>query len=270
MWAALALTAVVNLAPAQAGDLELKNVRLTYGVLGQTRKDDKILPGDIAVVSFDIKGLKAKDDGSVAYATGFELTRKGKDKPELKQDLEKKTAVNNLGGDGVPSVSFAAFGLDTVPGTYVIKVTVEDSATKKTATLSKEVEVVKPKFGFVRVRFMAPTDERFPLPAPPVAVPGQMLHLRYALANFAFDKKDKLPHVSVELVIEDDAGKKTVEKPAKAIVRPMAKEDVPFIDFLPIPLQLNRPGKFKVILKAKCIVSGESAEQALDLTVLDR
>src|SRR5262249_53909617 len=53
MWAALALTTVLNVAPAQ---LELKNDRMTYGVLGQERKGDTLYPGEMLVVAFDIEG----------------------------------------------------------------------------------------------------------------------------------------------------------------------------------------------------------------------
>ncbi len=265
MWAALALTAVLNLVPAQA-KLEIKNVRVTYGVLGQARKDTKVLPGDIAVVSFDIHGLTVKDNGDVLYATGFELTRKGKEKPELKQDMEDKKAVNNLGGDVLPTMTFAAFGLDTVPGSYTIKVKVKDRSNDKTTELTQEIEVGKLDFGFVRVRFTSASNE----PAPPVAVPGQALLLRYALVGFGFGKKDKLPDVTVEMQVLDDAGKPTTAKSAKARVQPAIKDDTPFIEFLPIPLQLNRAGKFKVKLTATCEVTGKKAEQLLDLTVLDR
>jgi hypothetical protein len=267
MWAALALTTVLNLAPAQAGKLEIKNVRVTYGVLGQTRKEEKILPGDIAVVSFDIHGLKVKDTGDVLYATSFELIEKATGKALLKQDMEDKKAVNNLGGDVLPTMTFAAFGLDTNPGVYTIKVNVKDRASGSTAEMVKEVTVGRrEEFGFVRVRFTSASNE----PAPPVAVPGQALLLRYALVGFAFGKKDKLPDVTVEMQVLDDAGKPTTEKSAKARVQPAIKDETPFIEFLPIPLQLNRPGKFKVKLTASCEVSGKKAEQLLDLTVLDR
>src|SRR3954447_4849741 len=100
MWAALALTTVMSVAPAQ---IELKNVRSTYGVLGQERKDDKILPGDLLVVAFDIEGLKVKDDGRVLYAMGMELTKKGKEKPEFKRDPQDLEAINSLGGSTLPA-----------------------------------------------------------------------------------------------------------------------------------------------------------------------
>src|SRR5262249_46660303 len=60
MWATLALSAAL-MAPSQKGTLELKNVRMTRGILGQERTDTKLLPGDVFVVAFDIDGLKVKE-----------------------------------------------------------------------------------------------------------------------------------------------------------------------------------------------------------------
>ena len=65
MWATLAMLSAMSYAPAQAGQLELKNARYTFGLHGQS-KDTNFLPGDLAILSFDIEGLKVKNDGSAA------------------------------------------------------------------------------------------------------------------------------------------------------------------------------------------------------------
>jgi len=82
MWTALALTSVLA-APA---DLDFKKVRATHGHLGQERKSNKYMPGDLLVLAFDVDGLQVKDDGRVLYAMGMEWTKKGKTKPQYKQD----------------------------------------------------------------------------------------------------------------------------------------------------------------------------------------
>src|SRR5215469_8307877 len=74
MWTTLALMSALNWTPAQAGKLELKNDRVTYGILGQERKDTAYLPGDLVVLAFDIEGLTVKDDGQVKYSMSMELT----------------------------------------------------------------------------------------------------------------------------------------------------------------------------------------------------
>lgn len=274
MWATLALATALTLAPAQ-GKLAIKNDRLTYGVYGQARPDNKALPGELIVVSFEIHGLKAKDDGKVQYATGFELSKKGAAKPEVKVDLVPRAGVLNLGGGVLATESVAAFGLDTKKGTYVIKLNVKDMGTGATATVSKEIEI-EPKFGFVRTRFTAPfvlpvrspEEDPFP-PAPPVVVPGQSLWLHYALVGFQLDKKGA-PDVSIEVKIIDTAtGKETTDKTAKARVKPAIKKGSEIINFQPIPLELYKPGSYKVKLVAKDNVGDATSEREFTLKVLE-
>ena len=157
--------------------------------------------------------------------------------------------------------------ITAVPGPAVIikKVTVKDRTTGKEAVLSRDVQIEEMKFGFIRPRFTSTASE----PAPPYAVPGQALLLHFALVGYEPNKM-KVSDVDVEIQILDSEGKPTTAKSAKSKVQQALKDEQRFIEFLPIPLQLNRAGKFKVVMKAKCSVSGKTAEQALDLTVLDR
>jgi len=272
MWAALALTTVLNLAPAQSQQpLELKNVRTTHGILGQERKDEKLLPGDLLVVAFDIDGLSVKEDGRVLYAMGMELTSLDKlDKKDKKprkmftrdpQDLE---AHNTLGGSTLPAFAMSVIGTDTEPGRYNLKVIVRDKQTKAEKVLNRTFEVLPKALGFVQVAFTNTNLE----PAPPVAVPGQRLFLRCALVGFQLGK-DNLPNVTFEMQVTED-GKPTLAKPYKGDIRTDLKKSPEMMSFLPIPLELNRPGKFKVTIKAKDNISGKSAEQSLDLNVLGK
>jgi hypothetical protein len=261
MWAALALTTVLNVAPAQ---LELKNVRLTYGVLGQERKDDKYLPGDMLVVAFDIEGLKVKDDGRVLYAMGMELTKKGGKKPEFKRDPQDLEAVNSLGGSTLPAFALTVIGTDTAPGDYTLKVTVRDRQAKSEKILEKKFEVKKTELGFVNLRFTSQAGE----PAPNVALPGQRVYLHCALVGFGIGK-DKLPHVTFEMSILDSADKPTLPTPFKGDIKSDVKGSG-VMTFVPIPLELNRPGKFKVVLKSTCNVNKKTTESILDLTVLGK
>ena len=59
MWAMVFLTAL-SLAPGQAGQLNVSNVRTTYGPLGPPRFDNKILPGDLVCLSLDVNGFQTK------------------------------------------------------------------------------------------------------------------------------------------------------------------------------------------------------------------
>jgi hypothetical protein len=266
MWAALALTTVLT-APAQSGELKLTNKRCTYGILGQTRTDTKVLPGDVLFVAFDIENLTVKKDGRILYAMGMELTRKGKAKPEFKRAPQDLEAVNSLGGTTLPSVAMALIGADSPPGAYVLKVTVQDRGTKpvKTVTLEEEFEVVPLKFGFVQVKMTNTGGE----PAPPVGVPGQTLWLHYSVVGHEMTKGNMAnPNVTFEMQILDKDGKPTVEKPFKGDIIKGPKE---MLMFAPTPIQLSRAGKYTIVLKATDnLAKGKTTEQRLDLEVLAR
>jgi len=263
MWATLALSAL-TLAPAQAGNLELKNVRITNGILGQERKDTKLLPGDIFVVAYDIEGLKVKDDGRVRYSMGMELVQKEKDKVAFKRDPEDKEALLHLGGTSLPSYATAVIGTDTPPGTYVMTVAVTDLEAKQTKKLVKTFEVSKPELGFVRVAF-----SHGPVPAPPVAVPGQTLLLNFTLVGFQIDKKTNQPDLSIEMRILDADGKPTLTKPFSGKIKMVGKEFQTFLPFDPLPIEINKPGKYKAVLKAVDEVTKKETEFTLNLLVLD-
>jgi len=264
MWATLALSAI-TLAPAQGNALELKNVRITSGVLGQERKETKLLPGDIFVVAFDIEGLKVKEDGRVRYSMGMELTRQGKAKPEFAKAPEDKEALLHLGGTRLPSYATAIIGTDTPPGNYTMTVTVTDLDAKKSEKLVQTFEVVEPKLGFVRVGLTYETGQ----PAPPLAVPGQSLLLNFALVGFTLDKKTGNPDLTIEMRILDDSDKPTISKPFKGEVKMVAKAFTAIIPFDPQLVQINRPGKYKLMLKGTDNLSKKEVEQVIDLTVIE-
>ena len=263
MWTAVALTTVMTLAPAQG--IELKNVRTTYGIMGETRKDDKLLPGDVLVVHFDIEGLNVKNNGQVLYSMGMELTKKGKAKPEFKRDPQDLEAELSLGGTTLPAFALSAIGTDSEPGQYTFKITMKDRLGKAEKVLEKTFEVLPPKLGFVQVRLTAPNGD----PVPPVAVAGQRVDVNCALIGFKLGK-DKLPHVTFEMIIQDDAGKPTVAKSFKGDIKAdlKATPTPTLMTFVPRALDLNKPGKYKILIKAKCNVSGESTEHTMNLTVL--
>jgi hypothetical protein len=266
MWAALALTTVLS-APAQGNDLALKNVRSTHGILGPTRKTNKLLPGDLLVIAFDIENLTVKPDGQVQYAMGMELTKKGKAKPEFKRAPQDLEAYNTLGGSTLPAFAMTVIGTDTTPGEYTLKVTVQDKGVKKGATvvMEEKFEVLPLKFGFVQVKLTSAGLE----PVPPLGVPGQSMLLHCTLVGYKKDAKE-LPNVTFEMQIYDDTGKPTVSKPFKGDITAEMKETPGLMTFQPIILQLNRPGKFKVVLKASDNIGKQKAEQSFELIVLGK
>src|SRR5205823_4579287 len=139
-------------------------------------------------------------------------------------------------------------GHDTVPGDYTLKVTVKDKESKAEKTLSKAFKVVKPSFSFVQVRLTNTAGD----PTPAVGVPGQRVYVHYALVGFELDK-NKLPFVTFEMQILDEQGKPTLPKPFRGDIKDDLKgsQTPGLMPFRPTPLEMNRPGKFTVVLKAK-------------------
>jgi hypothetical protein len=272
MWATLALMAALGSAPAQnpAQELRLDNVRETYGILGQKRPDNKLLPGDVYVVAFDIMNLQVKDDGKVQYSMGMELLDKDK-KTQYKKEPNELEAVNSLGGSRIPSFALSVIGTDTPPGKYTMIVTVKDHAANKSKQLTRDFEVLKTQFGFIRVGL---TYDGGTVPAPPVAVPGQTYWVNFNLVGFELSKdKDPAkqhPDVSVEMrIIDMDTGKPTVAKPSTGRVTELNPEVKNVLLFLPFPINLNRAGKFKIELKATDNLAKKTVEQTLEFTVTE-
>jgi hypothetical protein len=272
MWATLALTTALNLAPAQ-GALELKNVHLSYGPLGQERKDAAVLPGDILWVVFDIDGMKPGANDVIKYSMGTKLTDKN-NKVIFEKEPEPLEAFNPLGGAHIPASANVTVGLDTTPGEYTFTVTVTDLTTKMAGSLSQKFEVVPLKFGMVRMGFHYPYPQgregELP-PAPPQGVAGQLYVLSFTLVGWEFDEKTKNPDVLAEVqIIDEGTGKSTLSQPIQGKVQNIL-EEFKKIKVLPMsfPLNLNRPGKFKLTFTATDKVTGKKVENSLNLTVVE-
>src|SRR4051794_21522126 len=102
MISTFALTALLLAAPPT---FSVNNVRMTYRDHGSTRTDNKFLPGDIFVLSFDMEGLKANDSGEVAYTMHMEVLDK------VGKSLSPYPTARNvvtlpLGGNRVPGFVF--------------------------------------------------------------------------------------------------------------------------------------------------------------------
>jgi hypothetical protein len=268
MRALLALFLVAALftlsAPAQQpGAFALKNPRLVHGLLGQERKDNKFVLGDTFWLAYDIDGLQTKEDGTVLYSIGMELT--GKDgKAIFKQAAKDLQAVNSLGGGRKPAFAYLDIGTDTPPGEYTVALTVTDRLAKKTDTLNYKFEVLPPRFGIVQAGLSLPELR----PTPPIAVPGQELWVHFGVIGFELDQK-KQPSISITMdVIDQATGKGVLPKPITGDIKEVADEQ--FKKLIPWyhPLFINRTGKFKVQVKATDNNGKKSANLELDFEVL--
>jgi hypothetical protein len=260
MWA-MAAAAALSLAPADAGELTVSNVRVTHGLIGPTRADDKVLPGDAVFLCFDVAGVTCDNEGKVHYSTSLEF-QDGKGKTLVKKDPAKHDVVVSLGGDRVPAFARIDVGTETPEGEYVVKVVVADQASGKSQTISRTFTVLPKDFGLVRLTTTSDSEGLLP-----VSVPGsgEGLWVNFGVVGFGRGA-GKQPDVSFGMRVLDADGKPVHAKPLAAQVN----KDVP-ADAALIPMQfmlsLNRPGKFTLELTATDAVSKKTAKLSVPLTI---
>lgn len=276
MWTTLALMSALSWVPAQAGQLQLKNARVTYGILGQERKDTSYLPGDLVVLAFDVEGLKVADDGTMRYSMSLQLYDHQNKKVVFEKDPQEMTVVNTLGGSRLPSFALTTIGTNTEPGKYTMTVEFKDLAANTSTKLERGFEVKKSAFGIVRPGFVYNklNEEEAGLPttiAPPLAVPGQNLILNFAVVGFRLDPEKNEPNVRVEMKVIDESGKAVLGKPFRGEAKNILEEykqqkAIPF----QVPIQINRGGQFKVVVSATDRISGKTTTlPPLDLKVVE-
>lgn len=271
MWTTLALISALNLTPAQAGQLQLKNDRFTYGLFGQERKDSNFLPGDLAILSFDIDGLHIQADGSARYSMGMQLYSQAKKKNVFEQEPQKMEVGYSLGGTSLPTMAITHIFQGMEPGEYTMKVIIADlQGGKATKTLERKFTVKKMEFGIVNPGFVY--NQGGGGIAPPLAVPGQNLMLHFTAVGFTEAGPKNLPKVSVKAEIQDEAGKPVLKKPIEGTANGYESDESKKNKFIPfsVPIQVNRTGKYKIVLSATDEHSHKKVTfPPLDLKVVD-
>ena len=263
MWPVAAL-ALALVPPLQTGKLELTNVRATYGLMGVSRPDFTILPGDMLYIAFDINGLQTDQDGRLRFGTALEV-EDSKGKSIFKEDLgAMPPIVALLGGPRVPHTVMISTGLEQAPGVYRAKITVHDYQSKKDATITKDFTLSQPEFGIVRVQLCF--DRLSQVPAPPAAASGQTLFLNFVPVHFKRDAKNEAG-VTVELNVLDDKGNPTPVKPLSGSEKNLPPE----INYLQMrfDIPLQRAGNFKLVLKATDQVSKKAVTHTIPLQVVE-
>ncbi len=262
MLMSLPILLLLSLAPGQSGQLNLSNVRATYGILGATRPDTKFLPGDSFVLCFDIDGVKADDSGKVLYSIAMQVTDAA-GKVYLKQEPQELEANNSLGGTSLQAFASIQIGLDQPPGNYTVRVAVTDRATRALGTLTRTYEVLPKGFGLVRLNTTYDADGKI---AAPFVGEGQVLFVNFLAVGFGRDQAQAQPNLSVVMRILDQTGRPTLATPYTGVVN----KDIP-AKALSVPMQfiveLNRPGQFTLELKATDKVTGQSATLSYTLKV---
>jgi len=235
--------------------LSMTDVRFTLGVFGPPRADTKVLPGDRLVVSFDIAGITADEDGKILYSIGTELSD-SKGKLLFRQPQRNQETIAALGGGRLPAFAQVDVGLDQPAGNYTLKVTVKDRASDKSASLTRSFTVLPRAFGLVRLSASRDPDDQLPAFLPAV---GQTVWLHLTVVGFERDKDGGQPNVLLEVRIRDEQGKVTTARPLSGTVNKDVPGDAQALP-MQFPVLLNRGGKFTLELKATDKVSGKSVE----------
>jgi hypothetical protein len=265
MLSTLALAAAVTLTPGQppAGALQLTNIRLPMGELGPTRKDAKLLPGDVLFIAYDIDGLTIAPDGKAIYTMGMEVTDAA-GKLLFKQDPRELGDFVPLRGGKLPARAFITIGLDQPPGVYNCKLTVSDPKAKSTSTAAVKFEVLRPDFGLVAVN---PThDEGGRLVAPASGVVGETRWVQFTVTNFARDAKTKQPNIELTLELLDEKGQPTLEQPLRHVQNSgIDEKDAVF--GRQVPIFLSRPGRFTARVTAVDKVTNKRSSFELPIRI---
>ena len=262
MWTTIFLTAL-SLAPGQAGQLQVSNVRTTYGPLGPTRSENKILPGDLVCLSFDVRGFKASSAGKVHYGVGLEVAD-SQGETVFKKAPSDLELANPSGGQLVPVCAKVEVGLASPPGKYDLKVTVADRSGGATASVTRSYDLLPLEFGIVRVSL---TNDREGKISAPVFSPGRPSWINFSAVGFGRDKATGQPHLTATMRVLDEDKRPVFSRPfSGAITR-----DVP-VQVGAVPMQfelvLGQAGRFTIQLEATDEISGRKSAVSFPVRVV--
>jgi hypothetical protein len=276
MWTSLALAAGLLTVLSGAGQKpktedkptkapKIVHARFLYTGLGMKRPN-KFLPGDDLVMAFDIENLyRDEETGKVVYAMTLEFLD-SKEKRIFREENRNIEELNALGGTSFATFVSGRVGRDTKPGKYTLRLTITDRVSKKKTVFKRDFEVLKRKFGLLRVQTSA------------VGFVGQPFGIKFSVEGFEKDEKSKDPKLTLRVRIYDDAVKDptkggTLVRPIELSIPKDLAEDVvareqKYFDLVTF-IRLTRPGKFTLNLSATDRVTKKTVQIPYKITVLD-
>jgi hypothetical protein len=267
MWNTLALAAALSFTPGQADQLSFLNVRSVSGYFGPDRSNDKLLPGDVYLLVFDIDGFKIDTNGKIQYRMAMQVTD-NRGKIQFGSEPQDREAFNSLGGNRVPASALLEIRLDQPPGVYTLNLTVTDRTNKASQKLVRKFEVLPKGFGLVQL--VTTIDPQRTTAVPPTGVVGEFRFVSCAVVGFDRDTVKRQPDVVVEMRVLDESGK-PVSKPSTLEINQDVPENASFVPVpQPFPVALNRPGKFTIELLASDRISKKTAKLSLPLTSVEQ
>ena len=265
MFTAFTLALALGGSGAPAGQLEITNVRSTYGYLGPKRPRTGVLAGETVHFAFDIKNLQLDKGGRAHYSVALEILDP-KGEVFYREAARNAVAHNYLGGNAMPCTAHLALPLDTPPGEYTLRVTINDRTAKKTVTLATKGKVLPRAFGLIRVGTYQ--DRAGKIPTAPVGVIGETLYVDFSAVNFARDKATKQPSLSVKMRVLDEKGNPTFAAPLTGRANSGIAEDVKILP-MQFGVTLNRAGRFTVEIEATCELCRASTRITFPLLVVN-
>jgi hypothetical protein len=266
MWITAALAAALSFAPGQSDQLSFLNVRSVSGFFGPERPTDKLLPGDVYLLVFDIAGFKFDADGKISYRMAMQVTD-SRGKVQFGHEPQDREAFNSLGGNRVPASAFIEVRFDQPPGEYTLNLTVTDRTSKASQKLTRKFEVLPKAFGVVQL--ITTIDPQRTRAVPPTGVIGEFRYVNCAVVGFERDTVKKQPNIVVEMRILDETGTQ-VSKPRTEEINEDVPENAGLIPTQSFPIALNRPGRFTIELQATDRVTKKTAKVSLPLTSLEQ
>jgi len=236
-------------------------VRLTFGSLGPTRPDNRVLPGEEVYVEFTFSGIGTDTAGRTDLTFGGELAdESGKSIQELLPVPVK--GVLALGGATFTGVVNFALPGDFPAGSYTVRVTLNDRLTGKALTGVHPIRVLDPAFGAVKLRYA--NDREGTSPAGGHLTVGQQLYLIGKAVGFARD--GGRIHVTGRFTLRDAAGTATIPAPVTFTVNEKLPEEANRVTF-DFSLFANRPGEYVAVVELEDVIGGKTATYQLPLTV---
>lgn len=263
MWSTLSVLVALSLPTSAPDSLSLTNARTTYGVFGVERAETKILPGDNVVLSFDIAGAKANDQGKVLYSLGLAvLDQSGK--VVFRRPALEVTKTPTPGSNSLPGYVSMDVGLDAQAGEYQVQVSVTDKVGNETATITKKYEVLPRSFGVVRISLSSDAQGQISAGRVPEGKKGW---LNFSLVGFERSAGKMHPELEVSLSLVDGQDAKPL---ASASGEQIVREAPANAQGIPLQFQLQAPkaGKYTLQLKATDKSTGKTATATVPLEVI--
>ncbi len=257
--------ALLGLSAGPAAALDVKNVRSTYGPFGGVRAGNKLLPGDILWLAFELEGLTMEaDTGLVKYDIKLEVFDGKNPMPIFSRNTPNQRYLA-LGQARLSDRAQVIIGIEQAPGKYKVRLTITDKGGKDkkggpSKNFTHDFEILKADFGLIQAL------------SPSVAAVNQDFTAHCMLTGMARDAK-QIPNVELRLAILDENGKPTLPKPFISNIPKDLPEDFDVKKekqiSLPFPIFLNRPGRFTIHVEAIDKISGKKASVSFPLVVLE-